>query len=133
MDLLDQNYRQTLSNCQNQEIVYAGHYAFGYLAKRYDLAYLAAQGLSPDAEPTANALKKLVDQIKANNLRYIFYEELTSPKIAQTLSAETDASLLLLNAAHNITKDQLAVGRSFFDIMKENLDNLKIGLNCQQP
>ncbi|MEW6001755.1 MAG: zinc ABC transporter substrate-binding protein [Nitrospirota bacterium] len=128
---LDTSYKTTLATCKYKEIVYGGHYAFGYLAKRYGLKYLAAQGVSPDAEPTANDLVKLVEQIKKDKIKYVFYEELTSPKIAETIAGETDAKILLLNAAHNLSRDQFDQGLSFFDILKGDLDNLRVGLECK--
>jgi zinc transport system substrate-binding protein len=128
---LDSLYKTTLATCKNKKIVYGGHYAFGYMAKRYGLKYLAAQGVAPDAEPTANDLVKLVKQIKKDKIKYVFYEELTSPKIAKTIAGETNAKILLLNAAHNLSKDQFNQGLSFFDILKKDLDNLKVGLECQ--
>lgn len=131
LNQLDLKYRAALADCESREIIYGGHYAFGYLAKRYNLIYHAAQGLAPDSEPTASDLIALIEQIKKNNIKYVFYEELASPKIAETIAAETGAKLLLLNAGHNITKNQLESGISFFDIMNANLENLKIGLNCE--
>ncbi|MBA4319848.1 MAG: zinc-binding protein [Flavobacterium sp.] len=128
---LDEKYKITLANCQSKKIIYGGHYAFGYLASRYNLQYLAAQGVSPDAEPTASDLAALVDQIKKDNVKYVFYEELTSPKIAETVAQETNAKMLLLNAAHNLAKDQFDSGVSFFDVLNYDLDNLKIGLECK--
>jgi zinc transport system substrate-binding protein len=127
---LDSSYKTALANCKAKEIVYGGHYAFGYLAHRYALKYLAAQGFSPDAEPTARDLAMLVEQIRKDNIKYVFFEELTSPKIAETIANETNTKLLLLNAAHNVSKDQFVQGTSFLDIMKSNLDNLKLGLGC---
>jgi zinc transport system substrate-binding protein len=128
---LDALYKKTLATCKDKEIVYGGHYAFGYLAKRYGLKYLAAQGVSPDAEPTASDLIKLVEQIKKDKIKYVFYEELTSPKIAETIAGETKTKMLLLNAAHNLSRDQIDQGISFFDILHKDLDNLKVGLSCQ--
>ena len=129
---LDNEYKTALSKCQSKEIVYGGHYAFGYLAKRYGIEYIAAQGLSPDAEPTAQDLINLVEQIKAKNIQYIFYEELTSPKIAETLSRETNTKLFLLNPAANLTKKDFENKATFLSIMKDNLENLKIGLQCTE-
>jgi zinc transport system substrate-binding protein len=128
---LDKKYQTALVDCQSKEIIYGGHYAFGYLANRYSLQYLAAQGVSPDAEPTASDLAALVEQIKKDDIKYVFYEELTSPKIAETIAQETSAKMLLLNAAHNLTKDQFNSGLSFFDVLNDDLDNLKIGLECK--
>jgi zinc transport system substrate-binding protein len=127
---LDSSFKTALADCKGKEIVYGGHYAFGYLAHRYALKYLAAQGFSPDAEPTARDLSMLVEQIRKDNIKYVFFEELTSPKIAETIANETNTKLLLLNAAHNVTKEQFVQGTSFLAIMRSNLDNLKVGLGC---
>lgn len=131
LDGLDAAYRSGLSECRSREIVYGGHYAFGYLARRYGLKYLAAQGISPDAEPTAADLARLVEQIRKNHIGSVFYEELSSPRIAETVAEETGAKLLLLNAGHNVTRDQLDRGITLIRIMKENLAALKEGLGCR--
>lgn len=128
---MDAAYRNTLSHCRSNEIMYGGHYALGYLARRYGLKYVAAQGVSPDSEPTAGDLENLVLQIRRNRIRYIFYEELSSPKIAETIAGETDAKLLPLSAAHNVSKDQVEKGATFFDILQTDLENLKTGLGCE--
>lgn len=130
LSLLDSKYQEELKNCESRKIIYGGHYAFGYLAKRYNLSYEAAQGFSPDSEPSAQDLIALVKQIKENNIKYVYYEEMSSSKIAETLGQETGAKLLLLNAAHNVSKEQIQNNISFVDIMENNLNNLKLGLNC---
>jgi len=132
LSTLDESYKNTLSVCKTREVVYGGHYAFGYLAKRYNLEYVSAQGFSPDSEPTAKDMVTLIDQIKKGNINYIFYEELASPKIAETLSRETGAKLLLLNGAHNLSKEEMKNNVSFLSIMEKNLVNLKTGLGCSK-
>lgn len=129
---IDSEYKEHLSTCQSKTIVYGGHYAFGYLAKRYGLVYVSAQGFSPDSEPTAQDLIRLIREIKDHNIHYVFYEELTSPKTAETLARETGAKLLLLNAAHNISKIDSTNTISFVSIMKQNLENLQVGLRCKK-
>lgn len=128
---LDNQYKLGLKDCSSRAIIYGGHYAFGYLAARYQLNYQAAQGISPDSEPTARDLALLVDQINKQGIKYIFYEELSSPKIAETLSSETGAKLLPLNAAHNLSKEELASGLSFSAILQADLMNLRLGLGCR--
>jgi zinc transport system substrate-binding protein len=127
---IDAKYVAGLANCQTKEIIYGGHYAFGYLANRYGLKYSAAQGLSPNSEPSAQDIINLIKKIKADKIQYIFYEELSSPKIAETISNETGAKMLLLNAAHNISLADFNNNISFLDIMEKNLINLKEGLKC---
>ncbi|HCW32101.1 MAG: metal ion ABC transporter periplasmic protein, zinc transport system substrate-binding protein [Candidatus Peregrinibacteria bacterium GW2011_GWE2_39_6] len=127
---LDFEYQDTLLSCQSKKIIYGGHYALGYLAKRYGLIYTAAQGLAPDAEPTVNDLIALVTQINENDFKYIFYEELASPKIAETLAKETGAKMLLLHSAHNLSKKDYENNATFLSLMRNNLANLSVGLNC---
>lgn len=129
---LDRNYKNTLTTCKTKTIIYGGHYAFGYLADRYNLEYVAAQGISPDSEPTAKDMVNLVEQIKKENIKYVFYEKLTTPKIAETLANETKSKMLLLNPAHNLVKEDFENGVSFISIMEENLTNLVLGLRCRK-
>jgi zinc transport system substrate-binding protein len=128
---LDSRYKNTLVHCKYSDIVHGGHFAFGYLAKRYNLHYVAAYGFSPDAEPTPRQLYDLSEMIKQKGIKYLFYEELLSPRVAETIAKETGATLLKLSAAHNITKDELMQNISFISIMEQNLKNLATGLQCQ--
>ncbi|MDD5131038.1 MAG: zinc ABC transporter substrate-binding protein [bacterium] len=128
---LDTEYQRALSGCQDKVLIQSGHFAFGYLAQRYHLKYIAAyKGLSPDAEPTPRNLAELVDTIRQNKVKYIFYEELVSPRVAETLAQETGVRLLELSAAHNVSREELDRRVTFIDIMKVNLKNLKLGLSC---
>jgi len=129
---LDSEYKTVLAGCKQHTVVYGGHFAFGYMAKRYGMKFISAyRGFTPDAEPTPRNLAELVDKIKQLGVGYIYYEELISPKVAETLSEETDAMLLPLSSAHNVSKADLAEGAGFISIMKKNLGNLRMGLDCQ--
>jgi zinc transport system substrate-binding protein len=127
---LDDRYRRGLENCGTRTLLHGGHYAFGYLARRYNLKYVSAFPAG-DAEPNARQLVEIVRMMRREGLRYVFYEELASPRIADTIARETGAKLLLLNGAHNVTRDQLKQGVTFIAIMEENLKNLREGLGCR--
>jgi zinc transport system substrate-binding protein len=127
---LDRQFREGLSGCQKKVLVHGGHFAFGYLAERYGLKYVALSGFSPDAEPTPANLVRISKIMKANDLHYLFYEELLLPRTAEMLAKETGASLLLLHGAHNISKEDFDRGVGFITLMQTNLENLKRGLQC---
>jgi zinc transport system substrate-binding protein len=131
LDILNSFYKENLKSCTQNKIVYGGHYAFGYLAEKYNLSYEAAMGISPDSEPTVKDLVSLIKQVKDEKIEYVFYEELASPRVAETIASEAGVKMLLLNAAHNLSKEQIEKGLSYTDIMQSNLDNLIIGLNCK--
>jgi zinc transport system substrate-binding protein len=131
LNTLDSDYKRAFNSCKTKDIVYAGHYAFGYLAKRYNLYFESALGTSPNSEPSAQDIAKLVDLVRKENIRYVYYEELVSPNIAETLSNESGAQSLILNPAHNLTKEQFDNNATFDSIMRYNLENLKTGLQCR--
>jgi zinc transport system substrate-binding protein len=129
---LDRQFKEGLSGCRKRVIVHGGHFAFGYLAQRYGLKYVAVSGFSPNAEPTPAGMARISKTLKANGLNHLFYEELLSPRIAESIARETGASLLMLHAAHNVSKEEFDRGVGFPDLMQSNLENLKRGLQCPQ-
>ena len=128
---LDDEYRAGLAGCGKRVFLHGGHYAFGYLARRYGLQYQAASAVNADAEPTPAKLADLVKLMRSNGLKYVYSEELLSTRSADTIARETGATVLLLHGAHNISRDDLAKGVTFIALMKRNLENLRIGLDCR--
>lgn len=132
LNKLDKRYKGSLSSCKKDVFIHGGHFAFGYLAKRYNIKYLSAySGFAPDAEPTPGNLIELIRKLKNYNVKYIFYEELVTPKVAEVISKETGAKLLMLHGAHNVTRDELVRGVTFISLMEQNLKNLMTGLECK--
>jgi zinc transport system substrate-binding protein len=128
---LDLRFRKGLADCRTRTFLHGGHYAFGYLAKEYGLTYLAAYAVTADSEPTPKKMMALVDMMKKDSLHAIFYEELLSPRVAETIARETGARLLKLSGIHNVTRDDLASGATYISLMEANLDNLRTGLSCR--
>ncbi len=129
---LDKRFKETLSTCKHKTIIYGGHFAFGYFAKRYGLEHVSPyDGFSPNAEPSPKAIAELINKLKRLGIKYIYFEELLDPKVARVISQETGARLELLHGAHNVSKDELSRGRTFIDIMEDNLKKLRVGLECQ--
>lgn len=131
LDRLDADYRRSLADCKKRTLLQGGHFALGYLTARYGLKYHAAAAVNPEAEPTAATMAALVKQMRRQDLRYLFSEELVSPKLAETIAKEAGGSVLLLSAAHNVSKADFERGITFIEIMERNLKNLQIGLQCR--
>ena len=128
---LDAAYRNALATCKKRTILQGGHFALGYLTARYGLEYHAAAAVNPEAEPTAATMAALVQEMRRNDLHYLFSEELVSPKLAETIAKEGGGTVLLLSAAHNVSKADLERGITFIEIMERNLENLRRGLECR--
>lgn len=126
---LDQRYQISLAQCANRLIV-TSHNAFAYLAKRYNLTQLYIAGISPDEEPSPQTIAAVAQTARARNIHYIFFETLVSPKLAQTIAAEIGAQTLVLNPIEGLTADEINAGKNYISVMDDNLQNLKIALDC---
>lgn len=104
------------------------HAAFGHLAEDYGLKQIAIRGLSPEAEPTAETLKEAALLVKKHQLKYIFFETLTSPKITQVLAKETGAEVLVLDPIEGLDEAGRKENLTYIKIMERNISNLKKAL-----
>jgi zinc transport system substrate-binding protein len=130
LDSLQVQYEQGLGNCK-QQIFVTSHAAFGYVATRYNLKQISIAGLSPDAEPSASDMIDIVRFVRTNNVKYIFFESLVSPKLAQTIAAEAGAQTLVLDPIEGVSDDDIKNGKNYYTIMQENLKNLQLALQCK--
>jgi zinc transport system substrate-binding protein len=120
---LDEQYKRELGAVHKKDIV-VSHQAFGYLARDYGLHEKSIMGLSPDAEPRAQDLLNLAKFVKENGVKYIFFEELVSSTLADTLASEADVETLVLNPVEGLTDEQKKNGDNYVTIMESNLQNL---------
>ncbi len=126
-DELDKKYKDTLSPLPNKSVVVA-HEAFGYLCDAYGLTQMGIEGLSPDSEPDPARMAEVIDFVKENNVKIIFFEDLVSPKVAETIAKETGAKTEVLNPLEGLTDEQLKNGDDYFSVMEKNLTVLKEAL-----
>lgn len=129
LDNLDKDYKTGLMSCQKKDII-TSHAAFGYLATDYGLTQVPIAGLSPDAEPSLKQLADISNFAKKNNIKYIFFESLVSPKLAQTIATEVGAQTLVLDPLEGLTPYALSHGANYLTVMEQNLHNLKVALEC---
>lgn len=125
LEALDEKYENELEMYENRSIVVA-HEAYGYLCDAYDLKQVSIDGISADSEPSPQKMQEIINFIKDNNVKAIFYEELVSPKTAQTIADETATILLPLNPFEGLTDEEIAQGKDYISVMEENLENIKM-------
>lgn len=125
----DNEFRTIVENAKINEIIFADKFPLQYFAKEYGLKYYAAfPGCGSDMEPSAKTIAFLVDKIKEDNIKAVFYLELSSHIVADAIETDTGAKPLQFNSCHNITQKQFDSGVTYVDLMKENVNNLKIAL-----
>lgn len=130
LETLDAEYRRGLADCARKDFI-TSHAAFGYLAASYGLTQVAITGISPDAEPSSKALAEIAKFAKDNGVKYVFFESLVSPKLSDTIAKEIGAKTLVLDPIEGIIPEELAAGRDYLSVMRDNLANLQIALQCR--
>lgn len=74
---------------QDKRKVITTHDAFGYYAQTYGVTFLAAQGVSTDSEATAKGVAKLIQQIKKEQIKALFVENISDARLMEQLNRET--------------------------------------------
>lgn len=126
---LDAEYRRGLARCTRRTLV-TSHAAFGYLANRYRLRQVPLVGLAPETEPTPKALAGLVRTVRGSGATTVLTERLASPALAEAVARETGAGTAVLDPLEGLTASELDAGRTYFDVMRENLAVLRKALGC---
>jgi len=69
--------------------IVTSHDSFGYFGDAYGVRFLAPQGVSTEAEPSAAEVGRLIRQIRAENITAVFMENMANPATLQRIAQET--------------------------------------------
>lgn len=129
---LDSNWQDLFDRAQLNQIIYGGHFAFGYLSHRFGLEILSPySGYAPDAEPSAQALAGLMDVLAEKEINVIFYEELIDPRVARIIAEQAKVKIEVLHGAHNLNAEEMQAGWTYVSIMEDNIEKLKEALRYE--
>ncbi|MGJ7036413.1 metal ABC transporter substrate-binding protein [Anoxybacillus eryuanensis] len=127
LEQLDSQFQQLIKDAKTKEILVA-HAAYGYWEKRYGLKQISVTGLSPTNEPSQKQLASIIKKAKEHNIRYIFFEQNVTSKIAEVVKNEVGADVLILHNLEARTNDDIANSKDYFAIMNDNISALKKAL-----
>lgn len=110
-----------------QRRVVSSHDAFGYFAAAYGLEFLAAQSWNTDSEPSAADIARLIRQIRRQQIRAVFVENVSDARMVQRIARETGAVV-----GGTLHSDALSapggVADSYLKMMSHNAATLLAGL-----
>jgi zinc/manganese transport system substrate-binding protein len=94
IDALDAQVRAELGTIPRaQRRVIASHDAFGYFGDAYGVDFLAPQGWTTSSEPSAAAVARLIRQIRDKQVRAVFVENISDPRLVERIASEARASI----------------------------------------
>jgi zinc transport system substrate-binding protein len=124
---LDTEYKSGLTDCKLKTFV-TSHEAFAYLAKRYGLTMVGIAGFTPDAEPTPTRIKEVQEIVQTHQVTTIFYEELVSPKVAESIARDVHVKTAVLSPIEGLSDANSQ--ETYFSLMRENLQELRKANSC---
>lgn len=127
---LDKSFKEGLSSCQTDTAI-TSHEAFSYLSKQYKINLVSISGIDPSVEPDASKLAEISDLVKSKGIKYIFFESLVSPKLAETIASETGAKTAVLDPIEGFSEEDQQKGDDYINVQQRNLQNLKTALECK--
>lgn len=132
LESLDASIKSELSsNCTLKDFI-AFHDAFSYFANRYNLTQHSIHGLSPEGEILPQRITQIRDIATQLGIDTIYSEDMVDPRLAAVVANEIpNGRVLILSPIEGVEQEELDQGIRYIQKMRENLENLKIGLKCQ--
>jgi zinc transport system substrate-binding protein len=124
LDALDSEFSDAISALPSKDII-VSHQAFGYLCDAYGLNQVPIEGLSPDSEPDPARMAEIIEFARERDIRVVFFEELVSPKVAETIADAIGAETGVLSPIEGLSDEEAAAGDDYFSIMRKNLEAIK--------
>jgi zinc transport system substrate-binding protein len=131
LDSLDAFIRSELASCDKLDFI-AFHDAFIYFSERYGLRQHSIQGVSPEGEILPQTIQQIIELANSLGINVIYSEDLIDSRLADTIANEIpDGKVLTLSPIEGVSEEEQAAGIGYIDKMKQNIVNLKEGLECR--
>ena len=129
IEALDYEIREIVDNAPRRTLIFASRFPLLYFVREYDLDYYAAfPGCAEETEPSAKTVAFLIDKAEELNVPCILNIELSSDMIARVIASEAGCGIRTFNTLHNVTAADFHQGKTYIDLMGENLDVLREAL-----
>ncbi|HEX3497320.1 MAG TPA: metal ABC transporter substrate-binding protein [Methylocella sp.] len=103
------------------------HDAFGYFGTAYGFRFIAPEGVSTETEASARDVAKIIRQIKTQKIPAVFLENVTDPRLVQTIAHESGAKI-----GGTLYSDALSPpdgpASTYVDMMRNNVRELSAAL-----
>ena len=121
---LDTELRKTFNSIpKSRRKVVTTHDAFGYLARAYDLNFIAPVGINTDAEPSAADIGRIIKQIRRDKIPAVFVESISDSRLLERIRQESGAKI-----GGTLYSDALSKGdgpaETYLDMMRHNANTL---------
>ena len=94
LDALEAEIRTALARISpDRRKVITSHDSFRYFEKDYGISFVSPRGVSTSAEPSAQAVGRIIRQIRAEKIPAVFLENITDGRLMKRIADETGARI----------------------------------------
>lgn len=113
-----------------QRKVLTGHDSFAYLGQRYHIQFLAPLGTSTEGDASAKTVARLVQQIRTNNIRAVFVENIRDPRLVQQLGREAGVRVQTTPLYSDALSQPGGASPTYLELMRHNISQM---VRAMQP
>jgi len=122
---LDEEIENSLKANNINSLVFGGEFAYAYFCSRYNLGVVSCYtACGEHSDPSISRIKDVIEYINKNDVKSIYYEELSEGQISQMISEETSAKAEVFNTIHNVTQEEIDNQENYISIMRKNLSKI---------
>jgi zinc/manganese transport system substrate-binding protein len=128
LDALDAEVKQAVAAIPaDRRRIISTHDAFGYFQQAYGIEFIAPQGVSTEAEPSARDVARIITQIRQKKVPAVFIENISDPRLMQRIAQETGARV-----GGKLYSDALTgksgEAPSYIELMRHNIKQIAAAL-----
>ncbi len=124
---LDAEIREAVAALPEGALVITSHDAFRYFTHAYGLEFEAPVGTSTEVEATARDVARLIDTIRASNIRAVFAESLTDARLIEQIAREAGVPVAGTLYSDALSPPDGPAG-TYIDMMRHNISLISEGL-----
>ncbi|MFD2706269.1 metal ABC transporter solute-binding protein, Zn/Mn family [Salibacterium lacus] len=126
---LDETFSQLAESSGHSRFI-VSHAAYGYWEDRYGLEQISVSGLSPSSEPSQKDLQNIIGTVESEEIEHVMFEQNVTSKVTEVIQDEVGAEALQLHNLSVRTEKEIQNNEDYFDLMQQNIDNLRTALEA---
>jgi zinc/manganese transport system substrate-binding protein len=128
LDALDQDVKVAVAAIPaDRRKIISTHDAFGYFQQAYGVEFIAPQGVSTEAEPSARDVARIITQVKKQKIPAVFLENIADPRLMERIAQESGARVGGKLYSDALT-DAKGDAPTYLDMMRHNIKQISAAL-----
>ena len=130
LEAMDQKFIDLFEEHDHMELFFVSPFTLYYFVRDYDLHYHSLyKTCSTEVEVSAADLISFIDLLEEEQAKFIYTKEFMSDTVANKIIDQTGVNLRILHSGHNVTYADYNNNVTYLDILEQNYEILKEGVN----